>query len=271
MDGRAPREDKVRQQLILVSRAAMSSTIVIGLAQGGTVTILYGLMGIAIINLCVALSIGEVASAYPSAGGQVRSSSNTTKRFSDVWVNRHVQYIWSALLAKTPRARKVLSFIVGWVTVFEWLTVTASVVIILAQVTFAIVQLLHPDFVIAPWQVYLVYLAVNILSVTWNIFGLRKMPWIGKVFCESARVNHSTHTLTPAILIQSTSLRLSSSAYLWPWSPKLPHTNRIHLSGGLTLTRLAGRVHLWSCQRALSTLATSMQVSTAQYTSRRRS
>lgn len=78
MDGRAPREDKVRQQLILVSRAAMSSTIVIGLAQGGTVTILYGLMGIAIINLCVALSIGEVASAYPSAGGQVRSSSNTT-------------------------------------------------------------------------------------------------------------------------------------------------------------------------------------------------
>ncbi|KAK5999995.1 hypothetical protein QM012_005083 [Aureobasidium pullulans] len=141
--------------------AAMSSTIVIGLAQGGTVTILYGLIGIAIINLCVALSIGEVASAYPSAGGQ---------------------YIWSALLAKTPRARKVLSFVVGWVTVFEWLTVTASVVIILAQVTFAIVQLLHPDFVIAPWQVYVVYLAVNIMSVTWNIFGLRKMPWIGKVF-----------------------------------------------------------------------------------------
>lgn len=33
---------------------------------------LYGLIGVAIINVFLALSLGEFASAYPSAGGQVR-------------------------------------------------------------------------------------------------------------------------------------------------------------------------------------------------------
>lgn len=35
----------------------------------------YGLVGIAIVNVFLALSLGELASAYPSAGGQVCLSS----------------------------------------------------------------------------------------------------------------------------------------------------------------------------------------------------
>ncbi|KAL8283778.1 hypothetical protein RQP46_005210 [Phenoliferia psychrophenolica] len=138
----------------------MGSTIVLGLSQGGTVTVLYGLIGIAIINVFLALSLGELASAYPSAGGQ---------------------YVWSACLAG-PRSRRAVSFAVGWTTIFSWVTIVASVVIILAEVVFALVQLYSPAFVIQRWHIFLVFLAVNIISVTFNIFGAVRMPWIGKAF-----------------------------------------------------------------------------------------
>ncbi|BGO88981.1 hypothetical protein NBRC10512_002049 [Rhodotorula toruloides] len=140
--------------------AAMSSTIVVGLSQGGTVTVLYGLIGVAIINVFLALSLGEFASAYPSAGGQ---------------------YVWSAILAG-PRTRRAISFATAWTNIFSWITITASVVIILSEVIFAVVQLYHPDFVIQRWQVYMIYLATNFASVAWNIFAAARTPWVGKAF-----------------------------------------------------------------------------------------
>lgn len=56
---------------------AMSSTIVIGLGQGGTPIILYGLIGTSLVNAFVISTIAELAAAYPTAGGQ---------------------YVWSAIL-----------------------------------------------------------------------------------------------------------------------------------------------------------------------------
>ncbi|GAA5916874.1 hypothetical protein JCM5296_000735, partial [Sporobolomyces johnsonii] len=140
--------------------AAMSSTIVVGLSQGGTIVVLYGLIGVAIVNTFLALSLGEMASAYPSAGGQ---------------------YVWSAILAG-PKTKRALSFATAWTTIFSWITITASVVIILSEVVFALVQAYHPAFVIQRYQVYLVYLLVNFASVFWNIFASQATPWMGKAF-----------------------------------------------------------------------------------------
>lgn len=141
--------------------AAMSSTIVLGLSQGGTVVVLYGLIAIAIINVFLALNLGELASAYPTAGGQ---------------------YVWSAILAKGQRTRRIVSFAVGWTTLFAWITTTASVVMILAEVVFAVVELYRPDFNLQRWQVYLVYLATNWLSIAYNIFCSSRAPFVGKAF-----------------------------------------------------------------------------------------
>jgi len=106
------------------------STIVLGLSQGGTVTVLYGLIGVAIVNMFIALSLGELSSAYPSAGGQ---------------------YVYTAALAG-PKSRRALSFVVAWVTVFEWITIVASVVFIGADIVFGLVEVspsarasCHPD------------------------------------------------------------------------------------------------------------------------------
>lgn len=134
----------------------MSSTIVLGLSQGGTVVVLYGLIAVAIINVFLALNIGELASAYPTAGGQ---------------------YVWAAILANSTRTRRWISFTVGWTTIFAWITTTASVVMILAEVAYAVVELYHPDFDLKRWQVYLVYLLTNWLSISYNIFCSTRAPW----------------------------------------------------------------------------------------------
>lgn len=54
---------------------SIGSTVAIGLAQGGTVTVLYGFIWMTIINVFLAATLAEMASAMPSAGGQVRHVS----------------------------------------------------------------------------------------------------------------------------------------------------------------------------------------------------
>ncbi|GFZ44947.1 hypothetical protein JCM24511_02673 [Saitozyma sp. JCM 24511] len=118
----------------------MSSTIVIGLAHGGTAVVLYGLNFTSAINVCLALTLGEMAAAYPAAGGQ---------------------YVWSSILAGP---------------------MVASVVIISAEVIFALVQTYQPSFVIQRRQLFLVYMAVNTASLLCNLFALQRLLRMGTFF-----------------------------------------------------------------------------------------
>jgi choline transport protein len=80
---------------ILNGWISISSTIVIGLAQGGTVTILYGFIAATVANLLIALTLAEMSSSYPSAGGQ---------------------YVWSSILAPT-KCRRAVSFVTGCLSI----------------------------------------------------------------------------------------------------------------------------------------------------------
>jgi hypothetical protein len=53
------------------------------------------------------------------------------------------------------------------------------VVIISAEVIFALVQTYQPLFVIQRWQVFLVYMAVNTASILCNLFALQRLPRMG--------------------------------------------------------------------------------------------
>ena len=70
---------------------------VIGLGNGGTPVVLYGLIGVSFINLFLAATLSELAAAWPSAGGQ---------------------YVWASKLGG-PR----VAFAVGWATIFEWIAI----------------------------------------------------------------------------------------------------------------------------------------------------
>lgn len=149
---------------------AMSSTIVIGLGQGGAPLILYGLIGTSVINAFVIATIAELAAAYPTAGGQ---------------------YVWSAILAggrSKPNSRHPLAFIVGWATVYEWIVIVAAVSIIASQAVFGLVTTFNPNFVVERWHVFLIFELVNTNSLIANVFFLTRMPGIGTFFLVLSNV-----------------------------------------------------------------------------------
>lgn len=57
------------------SWCGIAATIAIGITQGGTVTVLYGIFVILFMVGSSAASLGELASVYPTAGGQYHWAS----------------------------------------------------------------------------------------------------------------------------------------------------------------------------------------------------
>lgn len=73
----------------------VTGALATGIANGGPVVYIWGLIGVGLIHFCVAFSLSELASAYPNAGGQ---------------------YYWTSRLAP-KRVARVLSYFTG---AFSW-------------------------------------------------------------------------------------------------------------------------------------------------------
>lgn len=101
----------------------LSAALVTGINSGGTALIIYGVIIIALVSTCVAISLSELASAMPSAGGQ---------------------YYWAHELA-SPKYQRFASYFVGW---FSWagsIFCSASVALALSFIVCGMWQLSHPD------------------------------------------------------------------------------------------------------------------------------
>lgn len=55
---------------ILNSWTALSASLSLALPSGGTVSVMWGLLTAGVCNMCLAASLAEFLSAYPTAGGQ---------------------------------------------------------------------------------------------------------------------------------------------------------------------------------------------------------
>ena len=55
---------------ILNSWTALSASLSLALPSGGSTSVIWGLVTAGICNLCLAASLAEMLSAYPTAGGQ---------------------------------------------------------------------------------------------------------------------------------------------------------------------------------------------------------
>lgn len=78
---------------ILNSWTALSASLSLALPSGGSTSVLWGLITAGICNLCLAASLAEFLSAYPTAGGQ---------------------YHWVAIIS-WKNWTKILSWVTGWV------------------------------------------------------------------------------------------------------------------------------------------------------------
>ena len=101
----------------------ISAALVTGINSGGPVLIIYGLILMCLISICVGISLSELASAFPNAGGQ---------------------YFWANELAPRKYAN-FASYLTGWVAWAGSIFTSASVALGTASAAVGCYQLAHPD------------------------------------------------------------------------------------------------------------------------------
>ncbi|KIW09449.1 hypothetical protein, variant [Verruconis gallopava] len=135
----------------------VSAALVAGINSGGPVLLVYGIIIVALVSTCVGISLAELASALPNAGGQ---------------------YFWASELASEEWAQ-VASYTTGW---FAWagsIFTSASVALAMGSALTGCYQLSHPDLEIKPWMVFVTYQLVNLFCFLFNCWG-KTLPKIAQ-------------------------------------------------------------------------------------------
>ncbi|KAF2496531.1 putative amino acid permease [Lophium mytilinum] len=131
-----------------------SAVFITPLLCGGGPGVFFGLLVAAVACSLINAGLAELASAYPSSGGQY-----------------HFAYMVSS-----EKHRAVAAFIMGWLSVIAWCLTTASASIFCAQMIGNLATFFNPTYVATQWQVYLVYVLVMILSTAIVCFLPRAIP-----------------------------------------------------------------------------------------------
>jgi len=125
---------------------------------GGPLSIFVGWILVLVLDECVALSLAELASRYPTSAGP---------------------YYWSFQIA--TRGKTVLSFITGWTWLIGNWTITLSVNFGFASLIAATVSMYHPDWAATPWQMVLIFYAICLATLLICTFGNRFLPMVDTI------------------------------------------------------------------------------------------
>lgn len=101
----------------------ISASLITGIKSGGTVLTIYGIPWIAFVSTCVGVTLSELASAMPNAGGQ---------------------YFWASELSP-KRYAAFASYLTGWLAWAGAIFTCASVALSLGSAGVGMWQLSHPD------------------------------------------------------------------------------------------------------------------------------
>jgi choline transport protein len=100
---------------------ALAGSIGIVMPSGGSVAFLYGFIFCVVCNLCLAASLGEMSSIWPTAGGQYHYAYALS---SEKWKKSVVSHGEDSQLSFTDKALQ--SFIVSWTSIAGWLTLVTT-------------------------------------------------------------------------------------------------------------------------------------------------
>ncbi|OAQ74100.1 amino acid permease family protein [Pochonia chlamydosporia 170] len=149
---------------VLSSWAAISATFQTGLDNGGPITILWGMILITAVNLCIAVSLGELCSSMPTALGQA-------------------YYVYKLYSCEVGR---LLSYLCAWTNIFGWWTASASLVAFNTNFILGLKLIYDPEWegVNEPWISFVVYLGFSLFVTVVNVVGCRKdqfLPWLNNL------------------------------------------------------------------------------------------
>ncbi|KAL6853903.1 hypothetical protein ACP4OV_019932 [Aristida adscensionis] len=144
--------------------AGVTTTYNTGLRYGGPASMTLGWLVVAAFNGCVALSMAEICSAYPTTGGL---------------------YYWSAKLAGDDWA-PLASWVTGWFNIVGQWASTTSVDFSLAQFVQVIVLLSTGGangggYMASKYTVLAIYCAILIVHGLVNSLSIRWLSWIGQL------------------------------------------------------------------------------------------
>lgn len=137
-------------------------TVIVGLSSGislgGGPLYFWSFLLMALVALCVAVSLGELSSAFPHAGGQ---------------------YFWVARLCPSNRYRRFFSYMTGILAWASAVCTGTSVCLAVPQMVLSMINLTQPSLVQKPWMLFVGFQLTNWLTFTFNCFE-RILPFCNK-------------------------------------------------------------------------------------------
>ncbi|ORY91623.1 amino acid/polyamine transporter I [Leucosporidium creatinivorum] len=131
--------------------AAWAGTMVTCLYSGGPAGMFFGFLVVWVCSLCSSASLGEMASIWPDASGQI------------LWVER----------LSPPSIAKFMRFYTGYLTALGHIFFSAASAFVFSTLVTAFAILCNPDYVNSRWQTTLICWCVIGLALVFNLYGVR--------------------------------------------------------------------------------------------------
>ncbi|KAI1378604.1 amino acid transporter [Hypoxylon crocopeplum] len=136
--------------------AALGSSISVSILNGGPPGLIFGLIVAVFWYSFIGLSLAELASSVPTAGGV---------------------YHW-ATIAAGPNWGRTVGFFTGWINFYGWMFDLAALVQITSNILVQMYATYHQDtYVPDAWHVYVTYIGVLWVSTLFVIFANRLVPY----------------------------------------------------------------------------------------------
>ncbi|KAJ6788384.1 hypothetical protein PWT90_04644 [Aphanocladium album] len=144
----------------------LATTLLYPMIGGGSVVVIWGWVLVSVIIVCVAASLGEITSVYPTAGG----------------------VYYQAFMLAPARWRRIASWVCGWLYVVGNITITLAVNFGTALFFIGCINVFDkgldaegkpiPMIEGTSWQQFLIFLAITILCNLVSSLGNKYLPWI---------------------------------------------------------------------------------------------
>ena len=188
--GYAPQLNRTRKlsTMIFMSLSIVSipygfgSALMNAVYGGGQLSLFIGLLVVSVLDGCIALSLSELASRYPTSSGI---------------------YHWSFQLMKNSGNRKLISFVTGWIWLIGNWTVSLSVNFGIASLVVATASIFYPDWAASSWQLLLIFYSICLLVFVVCFFLDHLLPLIDTISTALTVITCTSVAITLLVLAKT--------------------------------------------------------------------
>ncbi|CAI6020023.1 unnamed protein product, partial [Clonostachys chloroleuca] len=143
---------------------------------GGPVAVIWGWLAVSAIIFCVAASLAEITSVYPTAGDKPKAQVFRSHcPFTPTNIHHDVRCLRSDFMLAPSRWRRVAAWVCGWFYTVGTISITLSVNLGTTLFFVSCINVLETDsgvgiFDPPNWQLYLVFVGITLLCTTAAIF-----------------------------------------------------------------------------------------------------